>query len=127
MKKNIPAKRKTPARPSGRTVEEYVANVPEEARLAFENLRTTVKSVVPEEAEEVISYGIPALKMKKVVVWYAAFADHASLFPSAAIVAAFQSELSGYTTSKGTVQFPLDKPLPTSLIKKMVKARVRQL
>ena len=127
MKKASTEKRKSSARPSGKTVDEYLANVPKEARASFEKLRATVKAVVPKEAEEVISYGIPALKMKKVVVWYAAFAKHVSLFPSAAIIAEFQGELKGYSTSKGTVQFELGKPLPLALIKKMVKARVEQV
>ena len=126
MKKNAAVKRKTSPRPSGKTVDEYLANVPAGARVAFEKLRATVKSVVPKEAEEVISYGIPALKMKKVIVWYAAFAGHVSLFPTAAVIAEFESELEGYSTSKGTVQFGLDEHLPVALIKKMVKARVEQ-
>lgn len=120
-------KGKSSRRPSGKTVDEYLANVPEEARPAFEKLQATVKSVVPKEADEVISYGIPALKMKKVIVWYAAFAKHVSLFPTAAVISVFQGELKGYSTSKGTVHFPLDKPLPTALIRKMVKARVEQV
>jgi len=127
MKKAPAVKRTTSSRPSGKTIKEYIGNVPKEARSAFENLRAVVKSAVPKEAEEVISYGIPALRMKKVIVWYAAFSDHTSLFPTAAIVVAFQGELKGYTTSKGTVQFPLDKRLPTALIKKIVKARVEQI
>jgi uncharacterized protein YdhG (YjbR/CyaY superfamily) len=127
MKKIASTKRKTATRPSGKTVDEYLANVPREARTAFEKLRATVKSVVPKDAVEVINYGIPALKMKKVIVWYAAFADHVSLFPTPRVISAFQDELEGYTTSKGTVQFPLDKALPVGLIKKMVKARVLQV
>ena len=108
-------------------MDEYLTNVPKEARAVFEKLRATVKSVVPKEAEEVISYGVPAFRMKKVVVCYAAFTDHVSLFPTPGIIVEFQSELKGYTTSKGTVQFPLDKALPLALIKKMVKARVEQI
>jgi len=127
MKNTPSAKRQSPRKPSGKTIEEYLASVPQDALPVFEKLRATVKALVPSEAEEIISYGIPALKMKKVIVWYAAFADHTSLFPTAAIVEAFKSELKGYTTSKGTVQFALDKPLPTALIKKMVKARVEQI
>ncbi|HVB87578.1 MAG TPA: DUF1801 domain-containing protein, partial [Candidatus Dormibacteraeota bacterium] len=61
-----------------------------------------------------------------VLVWYAAFSDHCSLFPTAAPIAQFKDELKSFSTSKGTIQFPLDKPLPTALIKKIVKARVQQ-
>jgi len=61
-----------------------------------------------------------------VLVWFAAFSDHCSLFPTASVVAAFKNELKGFNTSKGTIQFPTDKPLPTALVKKLVKARVAQ-
>jgi uncharacterized protein YdhG (YjbR/CyaY superfamily) len=127
MKKATADKRQAARRPSGKTIDEYLTNVPKEARSVFDKLRATVRSVVPKEAEEVISYGIPALRMKKVVVWYAAFANHVSLFPTAAIIAEFQNELKGYTTSKGTVQFPLGKPLPLALIKRIVRARVEEV
>lgn len=81
---------------------------------------------MPAEATETISYGIPALKHKGVLVWYAAFSNHCSLFPTASVIEAFKNELKGYSTSKGTIHFPTDKPLPTALIKRMVKARVAQ-
>ena len=69
---------------------------------------------------------MPALRHKRVLVWYAAFSDHCSLFPTAATVEMFKKELKGYSTSKGTIQFSLDKPPPIGLIKKIVKARVAQ-
>jgi len=81
---------------------------------------------VPQEPTETISYRIPAFKYKVVLVWFAAFSDHCSLFPTASVVAAFKNELKGFNTSKGTIQFPTDKPLPTALVKKLVKARVAQ-
>jgi uncharacterized protein YdhG (YjbR/CyaY superfamily) len=112
------------AKPAPATVAEYLARVPEPARSALNQIRAAIRSVVPEEATEVISYKIPAFKYKKVLVWYAAFANHCSLFPTAAIIEQFKDEFTGYTTAKGTVQFPLDKPMPTELIKRMVKARV---
>lgn len=74
---------------------------------------------------EVISYSIPAFKSERVLVWYAAFSDHVSLFPTAAVIEQFKSEIKPFRTSKGTIQFPLDKPLPTALIKKIVKVRVK--
>ena len=89
-------------------------------------LRAAIRSVVPPEATEVISYRIPAFKHKVVLVWYAAFSDHYSLFPTGSIIEAFKDELKGFSTSKGTIHFPLDKPVPTALIKKLVKARVTQ-
>jgi uncharacterized protein YdhG (YjbR/CyaY superfamily) len=89
-------------------------------------MRAAIQSAAPAGAVEIISYKIPAFKTKKILVWYAVFAEHCSLFPTASVIEEFKDELSGYTTSKGTVQFPNDKALPTGLIKKLVKARVAQ-
>ena len=91
-------------------------------------MRAAVRSAVPPEAAETISYRIPAFKYNKgVLVWFAAFSDHCSLFPTAAVIEAFKSELKGFSTSKGTIQFPTDKPLPAALVKKLVKARITQI
>lgn len=87
-------------------------------------IRAAIRSVVPPEATEIISYKIPAFKHKKVLVWYAAFANHCSLFPTAAVIDTFKEELKDFSTSKGTVHFPLDKPMPVDLIKKMVEERL---
>lgn len=106
---------------------EYFAAVPQGARNVLEKLRSLIRSVVPKDATEVISYRIPAFRQKKIIVWYAAFSSHCSLFPTAAVIAKFRDELKDYTISKGTIQFPQDKPLPTALIKRMVKARVAEL
>jgi uncharacterized protein YdhG (YjbR/CyaY superfamily) len=106
------------------TVPEYLARVPEQSRKVFVELRSTIRSAVPREAQEIISYRIPAFKHKRVLVWFAAFANHCSLFPTAAVIQQFKGELKGFSISKGTIQFPLDKPLPKELIKKIVKARV---
>lgn len=108
-------------------MEEYIARVPEPARSALKKMRSAIRSVVPREAAETVSYGIPAFKHKGILVWFAAFSDHCSLFPTAAIIAKFKSQLKGFSTSKGTLHFPLDKPLPIPLIKKIVKTRVAQL
>jgi uncharacterized protein YdhG (YjbR/CyaY superfamily) len=89
-------------------------------------IREAIRSVVPPESTEIISYKIPAFKHKKVLVWYAAFPNHCSLFPTAAVIDAFKDELKGFTVSKGTIQFPLDRPMPIALIKRIVKARVEQ-
>ncbi len=70
---------------------------------------------------------MPVFKYKGVLVWFAAFADHCSLFPTAGVIAAFKNELKAYRTSKGTIQFPVNKPLPAPLVKKMVKARLAQI
>lgn len=109
-----------------RTFEQYVSRIPEYARGPLQELRGAIRSAVPAGSTEVISYRIPAFKNKRVLVWYAAFSKHCSLFPTAAVIDAFQEELKGYTTSRGTVHFELDKPLPIALIKRMVKLRVEQ-
>jgi uncharacterized protein YdhG (YjbR/CyaY superfamily) len=106
------------------TVDEYFARVPEPARSTLEKMRAAIRSVVPREAAETISYRIPAFRHNVVIVWYAAFADHVSVFPTASVIEAFKDELAEFKTSKGTIQFPTDEPLPIALIKRIVKARV---
>jgi uncharacterized protein YdhG (YjbR/CyaY superfamily) len=108
------------------TVDDYIAVCPEPGRTTLKKMRTAIRSVLPREATEVISYRMPAFKHKKVLVWYAAFEDHTSLFPTAAPIEACKEELAGYSISKGTVRFPLDKPLPIALIKRIVKVRLDQ-
>ena len=109
-----------------RNVDEYFASGPEPARSTLHQMRAAIRSAVPPDATESISYKIPAFKYHGPLLWYAAFSDHCSLFPTAAVIAAFKKELRGYITSKGTIHFPLDKPLPTTLLRKLVKARVAQ-
>jgi uncharacterized protein YdhG (YjbR/CyaY superfamily) len=105
-------------------VDAYFAAVPEPARSALNKIREAIRSVVPPEATEIISYTIPAFKHKKVLVWYAAFSNHCSLFPTAAVIDTFKDELKNLSTSKGTVHFPVDDSMPVDLIKKMVKERL---
>ncbi len=105
-------------------VDEYLASIPEPARSTLAKVRSAIRSAVPAEATETISYRMPAFKYKGILVWFAAFSDHCSLFPTASVVKAFKNELKGYSTSKGTIHFPIDKPLPSPLVKKLVKARV---
>ena len=109
-----------------KNVGEYLAGVPEPARTTLNKIRAAIRSAVPPEATETISYRIPAFKYKGVLVWFAAFSDHCSLFPTAAVIEAFKNELKAFSTSKGTIHFPTDKPLPTALVKRLVKARVAQ-
>jgi uncharacterized protein YdhG (YjbR/CyaY superfamily) len=114
------------AKAAPRDVDEYLAGVPEPARSTLNRMRAAIRSSLPRGATETISYKIPAFKYGKVLVWFAAFSDHCSLFPTAAVIDAFQKDLEGYSTSKGTIHFPIDKPLPTALVKKLVKARLAQ-
>jgi uncharacterized protein YdhG (YjbR/CyaY superfamily) len=112
--------------PKFSTVADYLARVPEPARSALNQMRAAIREVVPPEATEVISYNIPAFKHKKILVWYAAFAHHCSLFPTGAVIEAMKDDLKDYIAAKGTVQFPLDKPMPLELIKKLTQARVER-
>src|SRR5215469_6908238 len=93
--------------PAPKTVDEYLAGVPEPARSTLNKIRAAIRSAVPPEASETISYRIPAFKYKGMLVWFGAFSDHCSLFPGAGIIEAFKDELKRYRIAKGTIQFPL--------------------
>src|SRR5271157_1200080 len=96
-------------------VDKYLAGVAEPARSTLNRVRAVIRSVVPAEATEGISYGMPAFLYKGSLIGYAAFKDHCSLFPmSAALIDELEDELAKYRTSKGTLQFPLDKPFPAT-------------
>ncbi len=112
---------------SPKTVDEYLAAVPQPARGTLNKVRAVIRSVVPAGTTEVISYGMPGFKHNGMVMWYAAFADHCSLFPTASIIEKFKGDLKPFRTSKGTVHFPLDTPLPTALVKRMAEARLADL
>ena len=108
-------------------VEAYLAKVPEPARSTLEKIRATIRSVVPAETTECLSYGIPAFRYKGALVGYAAFKNHCSFFPmQASLIDTMKEDLKAYRTSKGTLQFAVDKPLPAALVKKMVKARIAE-
>ena len=108
-------------------VDAYLAGVAEPARTTLHKIRATIRAAAPAEATEAISYGMPAFQYKGPLMGFAAFAKHCSLFPmNGSLVAEFAEELKDYRTSKGTIQFPVDKPLPAALVKKLVKARVAQ-
>ena len=105
--------------------DDYLGRIPSEFRAALEKLRQTIRSIVP-EAVEVISYQIPTFKLNgRMLVSYAAFAEHCSFFPGAGPVDEHQDELKSFQTSKGTIRFTPNKPLSAALIKKLVKTRIR--
>lgn len=107
-------------------VEKYLAALPTEQRDALEKLRKTILSVA-KGAEEKISYGMPTVYYKGNLVHYAAFKDHMSFFGSSAFVTEeLKDKLAGYKTSKGTIQFTVEKPLPATLVKSIIKARMKE-
>lgn len=106
-------------------IDEYLARLPEPGRTTLSKLRATIRSVVPGDTTEAFSYGMPAFKYKGPLVAYAAFSDHCSFFPmDPKVIESLESELAKYETSKGTIKFASDNPLPASLVKKIVKLRV---
>jgi uncharacterized protein YdhG (YjbR/CyaY superfamily) len=117
----------TEEKDSGNEVDDYLAKVPDEARAALEKLRRTIRAAAP-KATEGFSYGIPAFKLHgRPLVSYAALKNHCSFFPmSPAVIDAHRKELEGYDTSKGTIRFGVDKPLPAALVRKLVRARIAE-
>jgi uncharacterized protein YdhG (YjbR/CyaY superfamily) len=108
------------------TVDAYLAGVPEPARSTLSKVRAAIRAALPAEATESISYQIPVFKYKGPLVWYAAFSNHCSLFPGSSVIRTLKNELKDYSTSKGTIQFPVDKPLSAALLKKIVKTRLAE-
>ncbi len=104
---------------------EYILAFPEQTQKLLEQLRTIIKEAAP-DAEEVISYGMPAFRQNGMLVWFGAHANHIGFYPKASGIASFQKELTGYKGAKGTVRFPLDQPLPAGLITEIVKFRVTE-
>lgn len=103
----------------------YIDSFPKETQKLLKEIRAIIKSVAP-KAEEAISYGIPTFKLNGNLVHFGGFKNHIGFFPGASGVANFAKELEKYKTSKGTIQFPLDKSIPATLIKKIVKFRIKE-
>jgi uncharacterized protein YdhG (YjbR/CyaY superfamily) len=130
MKKVGSGKRGPARKPVANThtndLDEYLARVSEPARTALTKVRAVIRSVAPPEATEGISYGIPTFKYKGMLAAFAAFSDHCSLFPGAGPTIEFKTEFKNFQTSKGTIRFAPDKPLPVTLLKKLIKARIAE-
>ncbi|MCX6559391.1 MAG: DUF1801 domain-containing protein [Candidatus Aminicenantes bacterium] len=122
--KQSPAKAKPKRGGPAKSVDAYLAAVPAKERAVLQKLRATIKSAAP-KAEEMISYGIPSFKHQGYLAGFAAFMAHLSFFPGAT-VKAFKEELKDYDTATGTVHFTAAKPLPAALVRKIIKARIKE-
>jgi uncharacterized protein YdhG (YjbR/CyaY superfamily) len=107
------------------TIDDYIASFPENVQTILQEMRCAIKDAAP-DAEEVISYQMPAFRLNGILVWFAAFKNHIGFFPKVSAIEAFKKDLSGYELSKGTIRFPLDNPLPIDLVQKIVKLRVKE-
>lgn len=107
------------------TVDEYINQFPEEVQEILHALRTTIKTAAPDAVEK-IRYQMPAYDLNGCLVYFAAYKKHIGFYPTSSGVSAFQSELAGYKSSKGAIQFPFSKPLPLALISKIVRFRVME-
>jgi uncharacterized protein YdhG (YjbR/CyaY superfamily) len=105
--------------------EEYITAFPAETQKILEELRETIRKAAP-DADEIISYGMPSFRLNGRLVYFAAFKNHIGFYPMVTGIEAFKTNFSGYKWAKGSVQFPLQKPLPHELITKIVKFRVRE-
>jgi uncharacterized protein YdhG (YjbR/CyaY superfamily) len=106
------------------TIDEYIAGCPAEVRPTLEEIRRVVREAAP-EAEERISYAMPAFDLNGILVYFAACKRHIGFYPTSSAMDAFRGDLTGYKTSKGAIQFPLDQPLPLDLIRRIVAFRVQ--
>jgi uncharacterized protein YdhG (YjbR/CyaY superfamily) len=109
-----------------KTIDEFLAHLNADKRAALEKLRKTIRAAVP-KAEECISYGVPSFRLDgKLLVAYGAGAKHCAFYPGAHPIEVHKDELKAYSTSKGTVRFPADSPLPVALVRKLVKTRIAE-
>jgi uncharacterized protein YdhG (YjbR/CyaY superfamily) len=108
-----------------KTVDEYLSAFPASTKKILQEVRKTIKQAAP-NAEELISYNIPAFKLNGMLVFYAAYEKHIGFYPTSSGIKVFQDELTNYKTSKGAIQFPIDEPIPRDLITKIVRYRVKE-
>lgn len=107
------------------SIDEYIATFPQDKQALLETVRATIKATAP-QAQELISYQMPAFALKGILVYFAALKNHIGFYPTGSGIEAFKDEMSGYEVSKGSVKFPLDQPLPLELISKIVQFRVNE-
>ncbi len=108
------------------TIDDYIARFPEDVQIRLETLRQTIKQAAP-DAEEILSYGMPAFRMGKILVYFAAAKKHIGFYPTSSGMSAFKDKVGDYPTSKGTIQFPYDQPLPLDLVTEIVQYRVAEV
>jgi len=108
-----------------KTIDEYISMFPDNIQNILEGLRQTIRESAP-EAEEAISYQMPTFKLNGNLVYFAAFNNHIGFFPTSSGKEAFKKELSRYKGGRGTIQFPIDEPIPLDLVRKIVKYRVKE-
>jgi len=108
-----------------KSIEDYIASYPKDVQAILERLRALIKTSAP-KAEEAMKYGIPTFILYGNLVHFGAFKNHIGFYPTPSGISAFKKELSKYKGAKGSVQFPIDKPLPSGLISKIVKFRVME-
>jgi uncharacterized protein YdhG (YjbR/CyaY superfamily) len=106
-------------------IDEYIRLFPDDIQAPLQSLRQTIREAAP-DAKETISYQMPAFKQNGILVYFAAFKKHIGFYPTSSGIEAFREELSAYEGSKGTVRFPIDKPLPLDLVRDIVKFRVQE-
>jgi uncharacterized protein YdhG (YjbR/CyaY superfamily) len=108
-----------------KTIDDFIRQFPQDVQIVLQKVRETIKAVAP-EATESISYGIPTFQFHGNLVHFAGYAHHIGFYPGSEGVEHFRDELTGYKTSKGTIQFPLDKPIPFDLIRRITEFRVEK-
>jgi len=108
-----------------RTIDEYIAEFPENVRDILEELRRVIRQAAP-QAQEAMRYGIPTFRLNGNLVHFAAFKNHIGFYPTPSAIEDFKEELSSYRQAKGSVQFPINKPIPYDLVRKIVKYRVKE-
>ncbi len=104
---------------------EYASGFPKDVQRALRQMRTAVRKAAP-KAEETISYGMPAFRLGRILVWFGAHANHIGFYPGASGIAHFEKELARYKHAKGSVQFPLNEPLPLALVTRIVRFRQKE-
>jgi uncharacterized protein YdhG (YjbR/CyaY superfamily) len=113
------------AKTTPKNTDEYISQFPVKQQKALEEIRKAIKAAAP-KAEEVISYSMPAYKLNGMLVYFAGYENHIGFYPTPSGIEAFKKELANYKSAKGSVQFPIDQPLPLALIKKMVQFRIKE-